>query len=201
MFGTGHSALNAGDTFQRAGGLACVNAILEQPLSVGACGLFSSWTERQTGLANLILDRYDLRAGEPIIIFSVSGVNALPVEVAAESRRRGISVIVVVSREFCEYLSAARSLKTTLLAEADVVIDNHVPVGDALLPLPSSEYRLASSSTICAALIYNCILERTAMLLSQLNVPVPVFASLNLPGAAEHNAELIARYRSRIRNF
>src|SRR6516225_6204818 len=84
-FGTGHSALHVADTFYRAGGLACLNAILEEPISVYAGSLISSWMERRSGLAGMILDRYDLRAAEPIIIFSVSGVNSVPVEVATES--------------------------------------------------------------------------------------------------------------------
>ena len=58
-FGTGHSALSAGETFFRAGGLACVNAILEQPFSIAAGCLFSVWAERQSGIAGLILDRYE----------------------------------------------------------------------------------------------------------------------------------------------
>ena len=54
--------------------------------------------ERQSGLASLILDRYDLNAGEPMIVFSVSGVNSVPVEVATESRSRGLPVIAITSR-------------------------------------------------------------------------------------------------------
>jgi len=85
-FGTGHSALHVADAFYRAGGLACLNAILEEPISLYAGSLISSWMERRPGLAEIILDRYDLRPGEPIIIFSVSGVNCVPVEVARSSR-------------------------------------------------------------------------------------------------------------------
>jgi uncharacterized phosphosugar-binding protein len=72
VFGTGHSAHQAAEMFYRAGGLACVNAILEPLLSVNAGALLSTWTERQPGLASPILDRYELHAGEPMIIFSVS---------------------------------------------------------------------------------------------------------------------------------
>jgi uncharacterized phosphosugar-binding protein len=55
-FGTGHSALSVADTFFRAGGLACVNAILEQQgFSVSGGCLFIVWAERQSGIAGLIL--------------------------------------------------------------------------------------------------------------------------------------------------
>src|SRR5262245_53884042 len=92
-FGTGHSALHIAEAFYIAGGLACLHAILEEPISLYAGSLISSWMERRPGLAPIILDRYDLKAGEPILIFSVSGVNCVPVEVATESRARGLTVI------------------------------------------------------------------------------------------------------------
>jgi uncharacterized phosphosugar-binding protein len=200
-FGTGHSALLAADTFYRAGGLACLNAILEEPVSVYAGSLIGSWGERQPGLAGLILNRYDLRAGEPIIIFSVSGVNCVPVEVAAESRARGLTVIAITSRAFCESVASREGFNRTAITEADLVIDNHVPVGDAVLAIQGSELLACPSSTIAATLIYNLILERISDNLVELGVPVPIFASANLSGADEHNKKLIARYRHRIRHF
>lgn len=200
-FGTAHSSHHVAETFYRAGGLACVNAILEPSLSVHAGALLSTWTERQSGLARLVLDRYDLRAGEPMIIFSVSGVNCVPVEVAAESRARGLWVIAVTSRSYCRAAAEERRLQKTLITEADLVIDNHVPIGDAVLPLPGSDVRAAPTSTIAAALVYQLLLERIVIHLTQRDVAVPIFASANLPGAPAHNAQLIARYRARIRHF
>ena len=200
-FGTGHSALHVADTFYRAGGLACLNAILEEPISLYAGSLISIWMERRPGMAEIILDRYDLRAGEPIIIFSVSGVNCVPVEVATESRARGLTVIAVTSRSYCQSVAGTRALRRTVITEADLVIDNHVPVGDAALEIQGSEVRTCPSSTIAVTLIYNLMLERISELLVQLGVSVPIFASANLPGADEHNGKLIAQYRHRIRHF
>jgi uncharacterized phosphosugar-binding protein len=201
VFGTGHSSHQAADTFYRAGGLACVNAILEPFLSISVGALLSTEMERQSGLATLILDRYDLRAGEPLIVFSVSGVNNVPVEVAAESRSRGLPVIAITSRSYCQAAAEARGLSRTLITEADLVIDNHVPVGDAVLPIPHSDSRAGSVSTIAASLVYHLLLEQIIKHLTERGVPVPIFVSSNLPNAHAHNAELIARYRERVRNF
>jgi uncharacterized phosphosugar-binding protein len=201
VFGTGHSSHQAADTFFRAGGLACVNAILEPFLSVGAGALLSTATERQSGLASLILDRYDLRSGEPLIVFSVSGVNNVPVEVAAESRSRGLRVIAVTSRSYCQAVAETRGLAKSLLTEADLVIDNHVPTGDAVVPIPGSAFRAAPVSTIAASLVYHLLLEQIVKRLTERGVRLPIFASSNLPNAHAHNAELIARYRGRVRNF
>ncbi len=200
-FGTGHSALLAADVFYRAGGLACVNAILEEPISIRAGSLISSWAERQPGLAKLILDRYDLRAGEPMIVFSVSGVNSVPVEAATESRKLGLTVIAITSRAYCQSVAEGRGLNRTAISEADLVIDNHVPTGDAVLTIQGGELRAGPASTIASTLIYNLMLERISELLAEMSVPVPIFASANLPGANEHNRKLIARYRHRIRHF
>jgi uncharacterized phosphosugar-binding protein len=200
-FGTAHSAHHVADTFYRAGGLACVNAILEPALSVHAGAFVSTWTERQAGLARLVLDRYDLRAGEPMLIFSVSGVNGVPVEVAAESRARGLWVVAITSRRYCQAVAEERRLEKTLLTEADLVIDNHVPAGDAVLPIPGSDFRAASTSTVAVSLVYHLLLEQILLGLAQRGVPAPIFASANVPGAQAHNARLVARYRARGRNF
>jgi uncharacterized phosphosugar-binding protein len=201
VFGTAHSAAQVTETFYRAGGLACVNALLEPSLSVQSGALWSTWTERQPGLARLILDRYDLRAGEPMLIFSVSGVNDVPVDVATESRARGLPVIAITSRGYCRAIAEERGLPRTLLTEADLVIDNHVPSGDAALSLPNGEFRAASTSTIAASFVYHLVLERILEQLEARGVAAPIFASANLPGSQAHNAALVARYRNRIRHL
>jgi uncharacterized phosphosugar-binding protein len=200
-FGTGHSALSAAETFFRAGGLACVNAILEQPFSITVGCLFSAWAERQSGIAGLILDRYDLRAPEPLIVFSNSGVNCIPVEVAMEARARGLSVIGITSRSYCEALAAERNLERTLITVCDIVIDNHGVAGDAVVPIPGTELRVAPTSSMAASLIYYLILEQLAQNLAERGISIPTFLSMNTPGAKEHNEKLMSRYRSRIRNL
>ena len=193
VFGSGHSSHQAAETFYRAGGLACVDAILEPLLSVDAGSRLSTWTARQPGLARLILERYDLQAGEPMIIFSVSGVNSVPVEVAAESRSRGLPVIAITSRTYCRAIAEERSIARTLITEADLVIDNHVPIGDAVVPIPHGNFRAASTSTIAGSLIYNLLLEQILKHLTERAVCIPIFASTNLPSADAHNAKLIGR--------
>jgi uncharacterized phosphosugar-binding protein len=201
VFGTGHSAHQAAETFYRAGGLACINAILEPLFSVDSGALLSTWTERQSGLASLILDRYAPIAGEPIVIFSVSGVNSVPVEVAAESRSRRLPVIAITSKSYSRDIAEARGIARTLITESDLVIDNHVPTGDAVLPIPHTNFRAGSTSYIAASFIYNLLLEQIIKRLTERAVSIPIFASANLPGADAHNAGLIARYRKRIRHF
>jgi uncharacterized phosphosugar-binding protein len=98
-------------------------------------------------------------------------------------------------------VAEARGLAKTLLTEADLVIDNHVPIGDAVVPIPHTDFRAAPVSTIAGSLVYHLLLEQVVKHLTERGLPVPIFASSNLPNARAHNAGLIARYRERIRNF
>jgi uncharacterized phosphosugar-binding protein len=98
-------------------------------------------------------------------------------------------------------LPETHGLSRTLVTEADLVIDNHVPIGDAVVPIPHSDFRAASTSTIAASLIYHLLLEQIVKRLTERDVCIPIFASANLPSTHAHNAELIARYRKRVRNF
>jgi uncharacterized phosphosugar-binding protein len=96
LFGAGHSQLLALDAYARAGGLACVNPILDPALSP-ATGLELARVERTEGRAAEILAGEDLRPGEVVLIASNSGVNAVPVEVAIGCRERGLRVVALTN--------------------------------------------------------------------------------------------------------
>jgi len=78
MFGTGHSHLLVEEAFYRAGGLLAVVPILHPALMLHDNVALSSRLERCAGLAEIILDKYQPRAGEVIVIYSNSGVNTMP---------------------------------------------------------------------------------------------------------------------------
>ena len=98
LFGAGHSQLLVLDAFTRAGGLACVNPILDPDLSP-ATGLELARVERTSGRAAAILEGEDLRPGEVVLVVSNSGVNAVPVEVALGCRERGLRVVALTNLE------------------------------------------------------------------------------------------------------
>ena len=67
LFGSGHAQLLALDAYARAGGLACVNPILDPALSPAA-GLEVDVAERTVGHAAAILEAQDLRPGEVVVV-------------------------------------------------------------------------------------------------------------------------------------
>jgi uncharacterized phosphosugar-binding protein len=152
--------------------------------------------ERTPGLADLILDRYAPEPGEMLFVFSNSGVNRLPVEMAQRGQERKMPVVSVSSFAYARQAPLS-DLGLRLDQSADWALDNGGLPGDALLELPDFPWRVAPSSTIISALIWNCLVAETARLLLQSGITPPIFASLNVEGAAEHNHALLEKWRPR----
>jgi uncharacterized phosphosugar-binding protein len=195
-FGAGHSHLLAEESFYRAGGLAQATPVFSSMLMLHEKPALGSRLERTGNLAEVLLNTYAPQSGEMIFIYSNSGVNRLPVEMALSARQCDLFIVSVSSHAYSR--SAPLSdLGLRLDQIADIALDNGGEPGDALIPVEGSPWRVAPSSTISAALLWNCLLTETAFRLHALGEPLPVFASLNMPGAAEHNQALLATWRPR----
>jgi uncharacterized phosphosugar-binding protein len=196
LFGTGHSHILAEEGFYRAGGLANVVPILAEHFMLHTLPELGSHLERTPGLANTILDRYSPELGEMLFIFSNSGVNRLPVEMAICGRERGMYTVGISS--FAYALEAPLSdLGIRLDQTVDLALDNGGVPGDASFELEGLPWRAAPSSTIIGALIWNCLVAETSRLLLTLGITPPIFVSLNVKGAAEHNQALLDKWRQR----
>src|SRR5438128_1932982 len=89
------------------------------------------YIERVPGLAEVILSNYEFGADDLMMVFSASGLSAVPVEMARGARRRGMKVIAVTS--VAQSMSAEPDpvIGARLLDEADLVIDLCTPLADA----------------------------------------------------------------------
>lgn len=196
LSGTGHSGLLAIEGHHRAGGLACVAPIIGPGLSMHERADLGTRLERLPGYAPIVVDQYPLRAGDALIVFSNSGVNAVPVEAAMRGKELGLGVVVVLAAAYATTLEP-RVHGKKLADIADVVIDNGGPPGDALVPVGNDGLRTGPGSTVTGAMILNAVLtEVVARIVASGEAP-PVFISSNMPGSTEHNAGLVARYRDR----
>ncbi|MDX1687526.1 MAG: SIS domain-containing protein [Candidatus Promineifilaceae bacterium] len=194
IFGTGHSHLLAEEAFFRAGGLAPVVPIFSSALMLHENVELGSRLERSPDLAADLLERYRPQPDEMIFIFSNSGVNQLPVEMALRAKERGLFVVSVASLEYAQ-VAPLSPIGKRLDEVADVALDNGGRPGDALLSIEGFSWRVAPSSTIAGALIWNALVAETAALLQAAGREVPAFASLNMEGAAEHNEALLKKWR------
>ena len=196
LFGTGHSHLIAEEGFYRAGGLANVVPILTEHLMLHHLPALGSRLERTAGLADIILERYSPQPAEMLFVFSNSGVNQLPVEMAVRGRERGLFVVSISSFAYARQAPLS-ALGLRLDQGADIALDNGGVPGDALLPLEGFPWRVAPSSTVICALLWNGLVAETARLLLESGAEPPLFASLNVPGAAQNNQALLEKWRPR----
>jgi uncharacterized phosphosugar-binding protein len=194
VFGSGHSHMLMEEGFYRAGGLAAVVPIFSSALMLHENADLCSQLERTPGLSRLLLNKYGPKPGEVILVYSNSGVNILPVEMALTAREMGLAVVSVCSKEYAK-IAPLSSLGKRLFEVSDYAIDNCGVPGDAVIPIEGVGWKVSSSSTITNSLIWNCLLTETVLLLKEKGVDLPVFISLNLKGAAEHNQVILEKWR------
>jgi uncharacterized phosphosugar-binding protein len=196
LFGTGHSHLIAEEGFYRAGGLANVVPMLTEHVMLHHLPSLGSRLERTPGLAELILERYAPQPEEMLFVFSNSGVNRLPVEMALYARQKGLFVVGVSSFGYARQAPLS-DLGVRLDQSVDLALDNGGTPGDAILPLENYPWRVAPSSTVICALLWNSLVAETARLLLESGIEPPIFVSLNVAGAAQHNQALLEKWRPR----
>src|SRR3982750_3044266 len=102
VFGTGHSHMLAEEGYARAGGLTSVVPIFYTALMLHESIPLSAKVERTPGLAADLLDRSGIKAGKMLFVYSNSGVNHLPVEMALEAKQRGVTTVTVGSIAFAK---------------------------------------------------------------------------------------------------
>jgi uncharacterized phosphosugar-binding protein len=192
--GTGHSMALVLETFYRAGGLACVYPIYHAGLLPLEGGSASTLVERQPRLAATLLARVSPGDGDLAFVFSNSGVNAVPVELAMGFREAGTPVVAVVS---VPHMSATPARADAKLGDvAAQVIDTLVPPGDAAFH--AGGVTTAALSSIASVFVWDLLLARVAEAAAEKGVDLPVWTSANVPGGDERNEALMERYRRRV---
>lgn len=193
--GTGHSIALVLESFYRAGGLACVQPLYHTSLLPLHGGLESTLCEHTTGLADLLVAHFTPGSDDLAFVFSNSGVNAVPVEVADALHARGTPVVGVVS---LTHLHAARiQVGHTLEDVADHLLDTLVPYGDAAYPVGDG-VATAGLSSLTGVYLWDLLLARLADLAGADGVRLPLWTSSNVEGGAERNRALFATFQRRI---
>lgn len=203
VFGTGgHSVMGAMEVFWRAGGLVPISPLFPPGISV-----IDSHpnTERVVGYAKFVLDYYGVKEGDVIIIVNVNGINAVTIDSALEAKKRGAKVIAVTSSEFSRNvpsgIPARHPSNKDLCDLGNIVIDAHVPVGDAVVEIEGLDLKVASSSTIANCFILNSLMAVVVEKLIKKGVTPPIWKSANVPGGDEANKKYIEKYRPRIKHL
>ena len=191
-FGCGHSHIPSLEGFYRAGGLANVSPILDDDLMLHNGAAKSSRLEKKSGIADEIFRRYAPTKKDMIFVFSASGKNAVPVEMAKAAKAAGVLCVGVSSSEYKD--------KGGVLPDiADIYVDCKAPYGDACITV--GDAKMGGLSTYAACFIFNrCLIEGAKKALNGGVVP-PVYKSGNIEGGKEYNLALEEKYFGRVKNL
>lgn len=191
-FGCGHSHLPGLDAFYRAGGLANVSPMLDSDLMLHNGAAKSSRMEKMSGIASEVFRRYTPSEKDMIFIFSASGKNQVPIEMAQEAKTAGVQCVGISSLAYAE--------KGGRLHEVvDIAIDCKVPYGDACMEM--GEAKMGGLSTYAACFILNTCLISGAKLALTEGVNPPVYLSGNIEGGREHNISLENLFMGRVKHL
>ena len=201
--GGGHTTLPVGEMFFRAGGLACINPVMETGLSVFNQALKYLELERTVNYGASILKYYDLKEGDVLIIFHNIGINPATIDAAMEAKRAGAKIIAVSSSYWQEQIPADHFIrhpsKKNLFDFADVCINDFNPVGDAQVLVPGMDTPIAPRSNIVDFYIAHLLEIAAVQACLDMGVTPPVWASANAPGGDEKNAAALEKYRPRVK--
>lgn len=176
-FGTGHSHLLVEEVWGRAGGMSRVHPILEPSLMLHEGLLKSSLLERRPGLAADLLEIHPVADGDTLLVVSNSGRNAVPVELAAQARERGATVIALTSLAHSRAVSSRAPSGMRLFEVADIVLDNRGVPGDAVVP--HEPHAVGPTSTVVGALLLNAMVVEVVSRMESAGTPVETLSSLN----------------------
>lgn len=188
--GAGHSLAAVLETFFRAGGLAFVRPLWHPDVFPFHGARSSTSAEREEGLGTSVAGEAGIAAEDTVVVFSNSGSNPFPVEVAEAGTAAGATVVAVTSRAANE--AAPRRAARRLVEIADIVLDTAVPPGDATWP-PDAPVT-APVSSLATNTLWTLILREVYELAPE----APRWRSANVAGNDEFNRALVGRFADRI---
>jgi uncharacterized phosphosugar-binding protein len=207
LFGTGHSRIPVEEMFPRYGSYPGFNPMVELSMTfhtqvVGSNGQRQAMAiERMPGLAEVILSNFSFGPRDVMIVFSASGLTAVPVEMARGARSRGMRVIAVTSVTQSLSGEPETSGGGRLMDEADLVIDLCTPEADAMVSVEGLDTPVGPGSTLAAVAIVNHIKVRAAELLVERGAMPPVITRAAVVGERRSRELFDQAYREHARRI
>ena len=159
-------------------------------------GTAAEMTNRAGGLMGLkhlkLEDKDDLKAGDVVLVGSVSGRNTAPIELAIECREKGAKVIVLTALEYTSQVTSLHPSGKKLMDVGDLVIDLCAHFGDASQEIEGLPVKALPVSGIAfIAILWAICGEAIEQALAK-GIRPHVYMSHNRPGGPEFNEQELA---------
>ncbi|HOR09630.1 MAG TPA: sugar isomerase domain-containing protein [Bacteroidales bacterium] len=206
-FGCGHATLPIEEMYPRIGGFVGFHPMIEIPLSffthiTGEMGVHQFvFLERVEGYGVEIMKGYTFDKRDTMWLFSHSGINNVNIDIALESKKRGMKVIVFGSAAAAKGKKTRHSSGKTIFDIADIVVDTCAPLADASVNLRNHHDRIGPVSTMAFVTCVWMTITTVAEILVDRGVKLYIHPSHNVPGdntARERLDEALAEYKRRI---
>ena len=178
--GSGHSSLVAQEAYYRAGGLVSIKPIWLKSLLITENAEMSTHLERISGIAEATLNEYQPNQKDCLVIVSNSGRNAYGIELALVAKSMRCTTVALTSIQHSSSVESRHSSGKRLFELCDIVIDSHVPLGDASMSHQDFKEHFGPVSTISTVAIFNAVVCRTIEILLENKHYPKVLESANL---------------------
>ena len=197
-FGATHAGIFTEESYARAGGLMIINPIFSSTLMVDTKPMtLTSDLERLEGFGTVLLNNNPIKEGDLLIIHSVSGRNAVGIDMAISAKAKGIYVIAITSQAYKDNIKSRHSSGLFLSDIADLNIDNCGEFGDACVAV-DGEITAGATSTVACAAIANMLSVGFCEKCKENGIEPPVFESANKDRDDERTFRLITKYHKQI---
>jgi uncharacterized phosphosugar-binding protein len=201
----GHSNMAVEEVFWRAGGLASVNALLDAGTNLIHGAKRSNRVERTPGYASTVLDIYGIENEDVLVIVNAYGINAMTIDCALECEKRGVTSIAITSTSFADSVPKDAPSRhpsgKNLYDIADIFINNHLPLGDAVVSIEGMEQKMGPLSTFVNSFAINLLMMSTAQKLLAMGIQPPIWTSANMPDGDKLNQQYEEAYFPRIKHL
>ncbi|ENM5747522.1 sugar isomerase domain-containing protein [Vibrio mimicus] len=195
----GHCQCYSMEMFYRAGGLVPVNPLLPHIFATAPHTAFASDLIYETeGVGEMIFNDQSVSENDCIVLVSVAGRTIPTIDIALAAKKRGLKIIVLQSLAFSQQTQPKHSSGLFLSDCADVLIDLHVPYGDALISVEGVEEKICPASSVVGFAVIQSLVTETVCLLANQNVEPPVWVSSNLDRGDDINRTYIRSMKSRV---
>jgi uncharacterized phosphosugar-binding protein len=207
-FGCGHATLPIEEMYPRIGGFVGFHPMIELPLTfftniTGQMGVHQFvFLERVEGYGVEMMKAYNFHQKDCMWIFSHSGINNVNIDVALESKKRGMKVIVFGSAEAAKGKKTRHSSGKNIFEIADIVVDSCAPIEDASVPLKNHCDKIGPVSTMAFVTAVWMTVTTVAEILAERGVKLYIHPSHNAGDntAKDRLEEALAEYKRRIAN-